>query len=110
MIKFFDGRKVVFLEIFLGEGPFYLGSEISAVDFLIGKPLKNLDQLGLLSASPSLQALFDKIRSLPSFDKAYTTIAHDYKASRQLLLVPMKTKQASHSDSEDGICPVETDQ
>ena len=79
---------VPILTQWLGDGPFFLGAEISAVDLLVGKPLKNLDQLGLLSQSPSLQALFDKISRMPSFDLAYTAIDHDTGASREILLVP----------------------
>ena len=79
----------------LGQGPFFLGPDVSAVDLLAGKPLKNLDQLGLLAQSPSLQALFERISSRPSFDKAYTTLAHEFDQSRAIVLVPSKTETKS---------------
>ena len=41
----------------LGPGPFFLGQDLSAVDILAGKPLKNLDQLGLLAQSPHVESL-----------------------------------------------------
>lgn len=74
----------------LGDGPYFLGSDISALDILIAKPLCNLHQLGLLAQGAPMSALFEKIRSLPSFEKSYTTIADNTMEHRDLVLVPRK--------------------
>jgi len=76
----------------LGEGPFFLGNERSAVDFLICKPLNNVKSMGLLSETPTLEALFMTIQNLPSFDEAYgspvrNTLVHS-KEKRCMVLVP----------------------
>ena len=74
----------------LGEGSFFLGADMSAVDILIAKPLNNLKQLGLLAQSPLLLALFEKIRSLPSFEKSYSRIGDSTIEPRDMVLVPRK--------------------
>ena len=61
------------LETALGENEFLLGDAMSAVDLLLCKPMNNLNELGLLEKSPSLQKLFQTISNRrPSFAKAYT--------------------------------------
>jgi len=72
----------------LGEGPYFLGAGISAVDILMAKPLGNLHQLDLLVQSPPLLALFEKVKSRPSYKKSYTTIRDGSTDPRDSLLVP----------------------
>ena len=55
----------------LADQPYLLGDEISAVDFVLAKPLRNADALGLLVAFPTLDALFRRIAARPSFARAY---------------------------------------
>lgn len=55
----------------LADQPYLLGDEISAVDLVIAKPLRNADSLGLLVAFPTLDALFRRIAARPSFAQAY---------------------------------------
>lgn len=44
---------------------------MTAIDLLAGKPLTNIDSMGILSEFPTLQANYKKIRCLPSFNTAY---------------------------------------
>jgi len=53
----------------LGDGPYFLGDQMSVVDFLVCKPLNNVDSLGMLDGT--LKTLFDRISSRPSFAAAY---------------------------------------
>ena len=46
----------------LGRKPFLLGDEMSAVDFLLAKPLRNADSLGVLAQFPTLDALYRRFR------------------------------------------------
>mmetsp|Transcript_44352 Transcript_44352/g.73909 ORF Transcript_44352/g.73909 Transcript_44352/m.73909 type:complete len:207 (+) Transcript_44352:226-846(+) len=55
----------------LGDKPYLLGDEASAVDFLLGKPLNNADAMGLLATFPTLQALFKRVSDRETFTKAY---------------------------------------
>ena len=55
----------------LGDQKFLFGNEMSAVDLIIAKPLRNAKALGVLQAFPTLEALFDRISSRPSFAQAY---------------------------------------
>lgn len=79
----------------LGEGPYFLGPEPSAVDFLVAKPLSNIQQLGLLAASPSLEVLFGAIQRRATFSPAYATTAQDCSAIRNFVLVPSKRAVSS---------------
>ncbi|CAB9500182.1 glutathione Stransferase [Seminavis robusta] len=57
---------------FLGDKPFFMGDKLSAVDLLVAKPLNNAHSLNLLKDDfPTLQHLFCKIKSRPSFAIAY---------------------------------------
>jgi glutathione S-transferase len=85
------------LEKYLGNNDYFLGETMSAVDFLLCKPLNNLHQLGLLEKSPSLSALFQRISSRPSWEQAYSkqqqatqTMTVVKEDRRSLLLVPYK--------------------
>jgi glutathione S-transferase len=84
----------------LGDGPFFLGSKVSAVDFLVAKPLSNANGLELLSEFPELKAHFERIWSRPSFAMAYeSTVStperpkNDDRDERTLVLVPLLTQQ-----------------
>eukprot|EP00320_Phaeocystis_rex_P006821 CAMPEP_0119090972 /NCGR_PEP_ID=MMETSP1178-20130426/154728_1 /TAXON_ID=33656 /ORGANISM="unid sp, Strain CCMP2000" /LENGTH=237 /DNA_ID=CAMNT_0007074433 /DNA_START=15 /DNA_END=728 /DNA_ORIENTATION=+ len=55
----------------LGDKPYLLGDELSAVDLLLAKPLRNADSLGVLAAFPMLEALFRRVEALPSYSPAY---------------------------------------
>lgn len=59
----------------LGRKPFLLGDEMSAVDFLLAKPLRNADSLGVLAQFPTLDALYRRISTRPSFAQAYNISA-----------------------------------
>ena len=82
------------LEKWLGEGPYFLGDNISAVDFLAAKPLNNANSLGLLKKFSSLQAFFERLRSRPSFAGAYVSMpsnsadSNDGEVNRSMILVP----------------------
>jgi glutathione S-transferase len=65
------------LEKWLGEGPYFLGDQVSAVDFLSAKPMNNANSMGLLKEFPSLQALFERVRSRPSFASANESMSFD---------------------------------
>jgi glutathione S-transferase len=75
----------------LGDGPYFLGSHFSAVDFLVAKPLNNVNSMGMLTDFPALQKLFESISSRPSFKAAYEGMPQQtYEPYRSLLLVPNK--------------------
>jgi glutathione S-transferase len=82
------------LEKWLAEGPYFLGDQVSAVDFLAAKPLNNANSMGLLKDFPSLQAFFERMRSRPSFASAYTSMPsnsagnNDGEVKRGMILVP----------------------
>jgi glutathione S-transferase len=59
----------------LGEGPYFLGPHISAVSFLIAKPLTNIHALGLLPEFPSLEAFWQRVANRPSYRPAYYGLA-----------------------------------
>jgi glutathione S-transferase len=82
------------LEKWLGEGPFFLGDQVSAVDFLAAKPLNNVNSMGLLKDFPSLLALFERLSSRPSFASAYESSANaageHKREKREMILIPGK--------------------
>lgn len=55
----------------LGDGPYFLGERLSAVDFLVAKPLGNAHSMGLLGDFPALGALLERISSRPTYKMAY---------------------------------------
>ena len=55
----------------LGDGPYFLGRQPSALDFLVAKPLGNARSMGFLSDYPALEALLGRIASLPTHKMAY---------------------------------------
>ena len=77
---------------FLGQSDYFMGNqEVSAVDFLVAKPLKNAHSLGLLHEFTTLHALYTRISSMPSFAKAYDqqTASSGGTENRGLVLTPM---------------------
>jgi glutathione S-transferase len=82
------------LEKWLGEGPYFLGDRVSAVDFLSAKPLNNANSMGLLKDFPSLQAFFERMQSRPSFASAYVSMPSNSadnnggEVNRGMILVP----------------------
>jgi glutathione S-transferase len=77
----------------LGVGPYFLGDQVTAVDFLAAKPLNNCRSLGLLRDFAHLEALFERISARPTFSRAYDGL-HEASAEakepaiRSLLMVP----------------------
>lgn len=83
---------------FLGGQPYFLGNDISSIDFLIAKPLNNAKSLNLLEEFPDLDALFKRVSCMPSFAIAYdmeerkekdcTECMEDNSQKRSLVLLP----------------------
>jgi glutathione S-transferase len=73
----------------LGDGPYFLGDQLSVVDLLTSKPLSNINSMGMLGETPTLKALFDDISARPSFQRAYgsTQAIPDQPESRTFALV-----------------------
>lgn len=74
-----------------GEGDWMLGgSQPSAVDFLLAKPLGNAESLGLLGDFPILKKILTNITNRPSYCEAYGTECQHHSAEemRSLVLVP----------------------
>jgi glutathione S-transferase len=78
---------------FLGDSPYFMGEKMSAIDLLVAKPFNNANSLGLLAEFPTLDAVYQKIRSLASFEEAYGDKQEARIQGRSMLLVP--------SDGED---------
>jgi glutathione S-transferase len=72
----------------LGDGPYFLGDQLSVVDFLTAKPLSNIDSMGMLDETPQLKALFETISSRPSFHSAYGGTTTQPR-SREMALIPV---------------------
>jgi glutathione S-transferase len=75
----------------LGSGPNFLGDQWSVLDFLVAKPLSNINSMGMLDETPQLKALFEAVSARPSFRAAYgdaTTRNQPQPSSRSLVLVP----------------------
>jgi glutathione S-transferase len=81
----------------LGSGPYFLGQSVTAVDFLATKPLNNCHSLGLLDGFPELRALFERVRSRPSFENAYESLNNAIQVKeapeRSIVLVPTQLKR-----------------
>ena len=67
----------------LGEAPYFLGDQLSAVDFLVAKPLGNIRSMGLLGDFPELDALLDRISSRPTHKMAYETLPTKKQAGKE---------------------------
>jgi len=95
------------LTTWLGDGPYFLGDQISAVDFLVAKPLGNAKQLGLIGDFPALAALLERINSRPTYVLAYETLQKANNApptaqpnDRSMVLVPKKESQCKKETFE----------
>jgi glutathione S-transferase len=78
----------------LGDGPYFLGDEISAVDFLAVKPLRNLQGLGWLQEFPALEDFFERITNRPTYVEAYDGLdAKSVIRDQSMVLIPSKSKQ-----------------
>ena len=78
----------------LGDGPYFLGSQISAIDFLAAKPLGNADSMGLLSDFPQLKELLERVRARPTYRPAYESLS--VGTNQQLEQAP-----APHPDTQE---------
>jgi len=56
----------------VGDATYLMGDKLRAVDLLVAKPLNNAHSLGILEEFPTLFALYDKIKTMPSFTTAYS--------------------------------------
>lgn len=73
----------------LGDSKYFMGNEISAVDFLVAKPLNNAQSMGMLEDFPALFALYERISSMPSFAVAYGQPKRSsFTENRGLVLTP----------------------
>jgi glutathione S-transferase len=55
----------------LGDGPYFLGDQMTVASLLVAKQLTNIHALGILPEFPTLQAFFDRVSSRPSYRPAY---------------------------------------
>eukprot|EP00567_Pseudictyota_dubia_P001838 CAMPEP_0197468790 /NCGR_PEP_ID=MMETSP1175-20131217/66268_1 /TAXON_ID=1003142 /ORGANISM="Triceratium dubium, Strain CCMP147" /LENGTH=250 /DNA_ID=CAMNT_0043004909 /DNA_START=20 /DNA_END=772 /DNA_ORIENTATION=+ len=73
------------------DGPFFMGDKMSAIDFLVAKPLNNAAAMGVLEEFPKLNKLFQKVKCLPSFAKAYgveVNTCSECEKRRSMLMLP----------------------
>ena len=77
----------------LGDGPYFLGDHISAVDFLAAKPLRNFQALGWLNQFPALEDLLERVSSRPTYTEAYDALgAKSFVRDQSIVLVPNNNK------------------
>lgn len=91
------------LSQWLGEGTYFLGDQMTAVDFLVCKPLNNANSLGMLVVFPRLKSLLDRMKCRPTFRLAYEALPPNEEShyNRSILVVPgMTTCQVSVEDSK----------
>lgn len=62
--------------------PYFLGNEISAIDFLAAKPLGNAHALGLLDGAPPLVALLERVKARPTYVLAYEGLSSSYNNNK----------------------------
>lgn len=93
----------------LGNGPYFLGEGISALDFLVAKPLSNVNAMGQLGDFPALVTLLERIESRPTHVLAYESLTiNDTTAceissksvpnNRSMMVVPNATMQMQAND------------
>jgi glutathione S-transferase len=86
------------LQKFLGDGPHFLGDTLSAIDYLVAKPLNNAHSLGILQYDfPTLFQLFQRVQCKQSFAQAYGSDAVDECNCRGFRLIPA----AIYNDDDD---------
>lgn len=88
--KWRDLMAPILLE-WLGDGPYMLGASISAIDFILCKPLNNIKSLGMLDDTPKLKVIFEEISSRRSFHEAYNVVGERQlkRESRSMVLTPL---------------------
>ncbi len=60
------------LATWLGDGPYFLGSTLSAIDLIVTKPLTNVHAMNMLQDDfPTLYQLYQRVTELPSYARAY---------------------------------------
>lgn len=82
----------------LGDGPYFLGERISAVDFLAAKPLANAKALGLLSGFPALDALLERVSIRSTYTEAYQSNGNKAMTrsyDQTIVLVPSQSRPAT---------------
>lgn len=87
----------------LGAGPYFLGDEISAVDFLAIKPFRNLHSMNLLEGYfPSLHEFFERVINRPTYIEAYSDeLDMSTLRDRSIVMVPTKTKAEQMKERQD---------
>lgn len=78
------------LSTWLGDGPYFLGEDVSIVDFLVCKPLTNVKALGLLGEFPKLEFLFSLVSSRSTYQMAYEGLetSGTGPTERAMMMVP----------------------
>jgi glutathione S-transferase len=87
----------------LGAGPYFLGDDISAVDFLAVKPLRNLHSMNLLvEYFPSLYEFFERVTNRPTYIEAYSDeLDMSTIRDRSIVMVPTKSKEEQMKERQD---------
>ena len=87
----------------LGSGTYFLGDDISAVDFLTVKPLRNLHSMNLLEGHfPSLYEYFERVTNRPTYEEAYNDeMDMSTIRDRSIVMVPTKTKEEQVKERQD---------
>jgi glutathione S-transferase len=88
------------LQDFLGDSDFFLGSNISAIDFLVAKPLSNADSLGLLEDFPALSRILQRIKCHRTFATAYEVDVEDHCNCR-FRLAPAATGMDNNTANQE---------
>jgi glutathione S-transferase len=93
------------LSEWLGDGPYFLGEKLSAIDFLAAKPLNNAKAMGLLRTFPALEALFECVSSRPTFTMAYEGLEKGRELSmirvdRSIIMVPRPRDQTPPTEEK----------
>lgn len=87
----------------LGSGPYFLGDDISAVDFLAVKPLRNLHSMNLLEEYfPSLYEFFERVTNRPTYIEAYSDeLDMSTIRDRSIVMVPTKSKEEQMKERQN---------
>ena len=87
----------------LGAGPYFLGEDISAVDFLVVKPFRNLHSMNLLEKDfPSLYEFFERVTNRPTYVEAYSDdLDMSTIRDRSIVMVPTKTREEQIKQRQD---------
>jgi glutathione S-transferase len=91
------------LQDFLGDSDFFLGSNISAIDFLVAKPLSNADSLGQLEDFPALSRILKRIKCHRTFATAYEVDVEDHCNCRGFRLAPSATGMDNNTANQESL-------